>query len=152
MSYKHDLEVLIDSFGKYFIKPSSGAREKTLAINGKNVYADFSYDIKNGGKLFIEDDDAPRALNNLIKYWRWCFMNEKYKPIHLIHIIGELDSIYIDHCRFLKEHIENELSRNQFHYHLITHNNQWSNPDKWLLKIKYTIEEIILKRKEQRER
>jgi hypothetical protein len=98
-------------------------------------YADFCYELGSSGKLFIEDDEAATALNNLVKYWEWSLSHTDQRPIHLIHIIGKDNAACIDHCKFLKVRMENELANSDFHYHIMTINREWHTPEKWLPKL-----------------
>jgi len=102
--YKNMIAKLVEDncWGGLFRAPQSGAEEYPLDLSGSGGRADYCYEFEESGKLFIEDDDAPRALNNIIKYWRWCLEHSQQHPIVLIHVIGFLGGIQIDHCQFLK--------------------------------------------------
>ena len=63
-------------------------------VDGNSHYADFAFRlVMDNSWLFIEDDDAQRAIGNAAKYWRWMTLNKIAVPVHLVHIIGPgLDS------------------------------------------------------------
>lgn len=144
--YKTGIANLIEGscWNAFFSKPSSGAREYPLKMPPRTCYADFCYDFGTAGKLFIEDDDAERGLNNLVKYWRWCLLNPGQQPVHLIHIIGADNGVCLDHCLFIKERMEKELESNCFKYHILTINKQWHAFEGWLPKLKEILTRINL--------
>ena len=91
MNYKDEIEKRVRlSKPDFFIEPEEGSREYPLGILDNIGQADFCWQFGQDGRLFIEDEDdnSQRALNNLIKYWRWCDQNPKIGPIVLIHILA----------------------------------------------------------------
>jgi len=143
-SYKEQIMNLLQdsSWQGLYKAPQSRVKEYVLTMPYGTCYADFCYELGSTGKLFIEDDDAARALNNLVKYWEWCISHPDQRPVHLIHIIGEDNGACIDHCKFLKERMERELVRNDFNYHIITIGREWHAPEKWLFKLKEVLTQI----------
>lgn len=111
--YKKEIDTLVRN-----ILGVSGVRESPLIGRCK---ADFCYELKPSGKLFIEDNDPQRAVNNLIKYWEWCLKYPSERPILLIHIIGTKNmskrNVYFEHCEFLKERMEKDLQ--QLNYYIV---------------------------------
>jgi len=72
MEYQYKTEItklLEDPYWEgFFVAPPAGDREYPLILPKGRCQADFCYQLKPSGKLSIEDDDAPRVVNNLIKY------------------------------------------------------------------------------------
>lgn len=125
-----------------FKKPLSGAREYPLLLTSSVCYADFCYELSSSGKLFIEDDDATRGLNNLVKYCRWCLLNLDQQSNHLIHIIGADNGACLEHCKFIKVRREMELVTNGIKYHIMTIDKNWHTPDMWLANLKEALTRI----------
>ena len=108
-------------------EPSSGSREFPLQ---NRCRADFCFNIKPAGRLFIEDDDGARAVNNLIKYWIWCEQNPSEMPVHLVHIVEGSSPAQLKNSLFLAEKIKKSVER--FSYHLIEIKN-WQVPSgEWI--------------------
>ncbi len=65
-------------------------REYPLGIQGRprRFLADFAFRLPEGGWVFIEDDDAARALHNVAKYWMWMEDQDVSGVVHLVHLIG----------------------------------------------------------------
>ena len=143
--YKAEIINLLEnpSWSGFFKVPSSGAREYPLTSqDGNSCRADFCYELRPTGKVFIEDDEAPTALNNLVKYWRWCLHHPEEHPVHLVHIIGADSGAGIEHCKFLESRMKKELAGNTFQYHIMTVSGQWSAHEKWLPRLKEVLSEI----------
>jgi hypothetical protein len=75
------------------------AREYQL--DGTKFRADFAYQTKDGGWLFVEDDDAQRCLSNFIKYWRWaeCHVDQHVSLLHLIGPRGDGPLLLLEFVR-----------------------------------------------------
>lgn len=128
-------------FSSCFVAPAEGPMEFYLDISSPPCRADFCYSIVPQGRLFIEDDDGARAVNNLVKYWEWCVKHDKERPVHLIHIVEKSSPGQLVHCRFLAKRMEDDLRPN-FHYHLIEIKN-WSVPyDTWLPAVREVLQQI----------
>ncbi|WNM56381.1 hypothetical protein [Candidatus Nitrospira allomarina] len=152
--YKNEIHNLVkdDCWSGFFRDPEKSPREFPLRLSDCIGRADFCYEFEESGKLFIEDDDAPRAINNLIKYWRWCLEHHEERPIVLIHIIGDMGGIQIDHCQFLKTRMEKDLTKSKFRYHIIQIEgkaNAWATPESWLAEVRKILSEIASNRSGQ---
>lgn len=142
--YKAEIIRLLEdaSWGGFFKVPVSRVREYQLTLErGRPCLADFCYELSPAGKLFIEDDEAQTALNNLVKYWRWCLQHPEERPVHLVHIIGAASGAWIDHCGFVAERMQNELTG--FHYHPMTVNRQYANHEAWIPELKKILTRIV---------
>ncbi len=144
LDYKTAIMELVEDSDRrgLFKKPNQGVMEYPLLLSSGSARADFCYEIGSRGRLFIEDEDAPKALNNLMKYWRWCADHPGMRPVHLIHVIGTDQSIFVDHCRFLRPRIEDDLKANGFRYHIVTLDCHWSDTDLWLPEVWAVLDEI----------
>lgn len=138
MDYKIAISGLVEhrDWEGFFRTPDLGVMEHPLFLSDRSGRADFCYEIGDRGRLFVEDDDAPKTLNNLMTYWRWCAANPDVRPVHLIHVIGSNSGVFVEHCRFLKPRIEADLERNLFQYHIVAHDFQWREPQRWLPEIR----------------
>jgi len=144
LDYKRAISDLVEdpAWRGVFRRPDLGVMEHPLALSNRSGRADFCYELGGGGRLFIEDEDAPRALNNLLKYWRWCADNPGLNPVHLIHVIGTADSVFVDHCRFLQPRIQEDLKTNGFRYHIVTLDCHWTEAERWLPEVRDILDEI----------
>ena len=143
--YKAEIINLLEnpSWSGFFEVPSSGAREYPLTLQDGNRLCRLLLRIAAHREgFFIEDDEAPTALNNLVKYWRWCVHHPEEHPVHLIHRIGADSGAGIEHCKFLESRMKKELAGNTFQYHIMTVSGQWSAHEKWLPRLKEVLSEI----------
>lgn len=127
-----------------FRPPSQGPREYPL---DDRCAADFCYDVSPSGKLFVEDDDPPRALSNLIKYWPWCARRPETKVTYLVHIIGDPgESVHLKQCDFVSKKMREDLSRMgvRFEYRQIKMRGgpEWQEADKWLPRVRAVLADI----------
>lgn len=120
-----------------FRVPAQGASEYRLQNRCK---ADFCFDMSPSGKLFIEDDDGARGVNNLIKYWIWCEDNPNERPVHLIHILEMSRPAQVENIKFLAEKVERNVP--QFTFHLIALDS-WQQPDEsWMPRFREIVARI----------
>lgn len=135
--YKSKIEEAVATFPRRFLTLSSGPREYLLQNKCK---ADFCFPMSPRGILFVEDDDAARAINNLIKYWIWAEKHPDYQPIHLIHIVETSRPAQVENLKFLAGKMQQFVSN--FTFHLITLDN-WQLPDEtWLPRFRETVKKI----------
>lgn len=87
-------------------------------------------------ELFIEDDDSPRGLNNLVKYWRWSRLNEDIHPVYLVHILNTDRGVWANHCKFIGMRMEEEMGRKKFRYLPMSVDNKWHDHETWLPHLK----------------
>jgi len=135
--YKAAIENSVAAFSNCFQPPEGGPREYSLA---NRCRADFCYNIIPKGRLFIEDDDGARAVNNLIKYWIWCEQNLEDRPAHLIHIVETTRPAQIRNIKFLERKMRQHITR--FQFHLLPIDN-WQVPDNvWVPKLQQILAQI----------
>jgi len=144
LSYEDEIIKRVDSAYGVFRPPTIGVKEYPLLLYRRTGKADFCFEFAKTGLLFIEaeDDPAQRALNNLVKYWRWCKENPKFQPVYVISICGP-ENMNTDSCLFVKEKIEKDIA--YFKCHLITHGgaDNWHKADAdWLKKLESICKEI----------
>ncbi|MGH7594929.1 MAG: hypothetical protein ACREOI_01195 [bacterium] len=112
------LEILSAEELREIITPSiDGPREYSLVVNSFIFRADFAFDLPDGSWLFIEDDDAQRAVSNLAKYWMWMGFNKINYGVHLFHIIGPGLPSHKELCQFISAKISHYFPA--FQYELI---------------------------------
>lgn len=126
----------------FFKIPRQGVIGYPLLLSKGSGRADFCFEIGTRGRLFIEDEDSPNALNNLLKYWRWCADHPGMRPVHLIHLMGNAEHGFVDHCRFLKSRIEEDLRANRFQYHIIALDCHRTDTDLWIPELGVVLDEI----------
>lgn len=105
-----------------------------------NCRADFRFSMRPAGVLFVEDDDAARAINNLIKYWPWIEKNPDTGPWHLVHVIESSRPAQLKNLQFLAQKMEAAVPG--FRFHLITIKSWSEAVETWLPQLRRTIELI----------
>jgi hypothetical protein len=148
MGYKDEIErrVHLPKPG-FFINPPK-VREYPLYIQNNTGHADFCWYFRKNGKLFVEDEDdgSSRALNNLVKYWRWCDENPDSGPILLIHILGKEQRLNVHNARFLGNKMETVFGSRPFYYRAVTGfvgNDQHDPNARWLNDLESCVRAIL---------
>lgn len=138
--YKAKIEEAVLAYPDRFSVPDGGAREYLLQ---NRCRADFCFTMKPQGRLFIEDDDGMRGLQNLIKFWIWCEANPSETPIHVVHILETSRPAAIQSIQFLGDKMQQQIPG--FAYHVITLPD-WQGPDEdWLPEIRNVLAGIAQK-------
>jgi hypothetical protein len=147
--YKDEITKLLRAYveiGTFAIPPMSHkhGREECLKLENDEgqCRADFCYYIRPSGRLFIEDDDSPRGLNNLVKYWRWSRLNEDIHPVYLVHILNTDRGVWANHCKFIGMRMEEEMGRKKFRYLPMSVDNKWHDHETWLPHLKNILDEV----------
>lgn len=148
--YKAEITRLLETYVQrdlLIIPPLSKrqGREDYLKLENEEgqCRADFCYHIPPSGRLFIEDDDTPRGLNNLVKYWRWSCLNKNLHPVYLVHILNTDEGVWANHCRFVGKRMEDELGRDRFRYVPMSVKGDWHAHEKWLPDLKKILDELL---------
>jgi hypothetical protein len=135
--YKTMIEDAVTAHQDSFRRPGRGCREYPLL---NRCRADFCFDIMPEGRLFIEDDDGARGVNNLIKYWMWCEDEPDIRPVHVIHILETSLPAQIKAIDFLSARMEQALVG--FRYHKISIKRWQDPPEEWLDELRLTVASI----------
>lgn len=125
---KEPIRALLRTRSELIHAPDDGPdREYPLVAgdDGRHFRADWAFHLVGGGRLFIEDDDAARALHNVTKYWMWMSARDVRERVHLVHLVGPGAS---DLAEFVGRRIQAE--RGSFRYYLLRVAD-WDDADTW---------------------
>ena len=98
-----------ERYGAALRVPKRGARAYPLPVGGRTYRADFAYRLPDDAWLFVEDDDAARAVANVAKYWRWLDAAPAGTRAHLVHLIGPRGPGAIELASFVSEQVPASL-------------------------------------------